>query len=77
MAGIPSLKKSELETACEDFSNIIGPSSLGEIYKGTLSNGIEIAVISLPVMSAKGWSRNLERQFRKKVNHNDMKVVWF
>lgn len=67
VTGIPSLKKSELETACEDFSNIIGPSSLGEIYKGTLSNGIEIAVISLPVTSAKGWSRNLERQFRKKI----------
>uniref|UniRef100_A0A7C9ET65 Protein kinase domain-containing protein n=1 Tax=Opuntia streptacantha TaxID=393608 RepID=A0A7C9ET65_OPUST len=67
VTGIPSLKKAELETACEDFSNIIGPSSLGKIYKGTLSNGIEIAVISLPVTSAKGWSRNLERQFRKKI----------
>lgn len=65
--GIPNLKRSELETACEDFSNVIGSSSLGTIYKGTLSNGIEIAVISLPVTSVKDWSRTLESEFRKKI----------
>ncbi|CAO2825712.1 unnamed protein product [Amaranthus hypochondriacus] len=65
--GLPNLKRSELVTACEDFSNVIGTSSIGAIYKGTLSNGVEIAVISLAITSAKDWSRNLETQFRKKV----------
>ncbi|XP_010693070.3 probable inactive receptor-like protein kinase At3g56050 [Beta vulgaris subsp. vulgaris] len=65
--GVPNLKWSELQTACEDFSNVIGSSSIGTIYKGTLSNGVEIAVISLCVTSAKDWSRNLETQFRKKI----------
>ena len=67
-AGLPSLKRSELVTACEDFSNVIGTSSIGTIYKGTLSNGVEIAVISLAITTAKDWSRNLETQFRKKVH---------
>lgn len=66
-AGALNLKKSELETACEDFSNVIGSSSIGTIYKGTLSSGIEIAVTSLPVTSAKEWSRHLQMQFRKKI----------
>ncbi|KAJ8443934.1 hypothetical protein Cgig2_032758 [Carnegiea gigantea] len=65
--GALNLKKSELETACEDFSNVIGSSSIGTIYKGTLSSGIEIAVISLPVTSAKEWSHHLQMQFRKKI----------
>lgn len=67
LEGIPNLKRSELVTACEDFSNVIGSSSIGTIYKGTFSNGVEIAVISLVVTSAKDWSRNLETQFRKKI----------
>ncbi|CAO2817016.1 unnamed protein product [Amaranthus hypochondriacus] len=67
LEGLPNLKRSELVTACEDFSNVIGSSSIGTIYKGTLSNGVEIAVISLAVTSAKDWSKNLETQFRKKV----------
>lgn len=65
--GIPNLKRSELETACEDFSNVIGSSSIGTLYKGTLSSGTEIAVISFPVKSAKDWSQHLEMQFRKKI----------
>ncbi|XP_021732521.1 probable inactive receptor-like protein kinase At3g56050 [Chenopodium quinoa] len=65
--GMPNLKRSELITACEDFSNVIGSSSIGTIYKGTFSNGVEIAVISLVAASAKDWSRNLETQFRKKI----------
>ncbi|KAL2939739.1 hypothetical protein RDABS01_001187 [Bienertia sinuspersici] len=66
-AGIPNFKRSELLIACEDFSNVIGSSSIGTIYKGTLSNGVEIATISLAVTSAKDWSKNLETQFRKKI----------
>ncbi|KAL8135158.1 hypothetical protein AgCh_009988 [Apium graveolens] len=53
--GVPSLKRGELEAACEDFSNVIDTSSRGTVYKGTLSTGIEIAVTSLVVESAKEW----------------------
>lgn len=67
--GVPKLKRSELETACEDFSNVIGSSSIGTIYKGTLSSGVEIAVATVSVKSAKDWSNNLEEQFRQKVLH--------
>lgn len=68
-AGVPKLKRSELETACEDFSNVIGSSSIGTIYKGTLSSGVEIAVASVASKTAVDWSNNLESQFRKKVMH--------
>ncbi|KAL8133464.1 hypothetical protein AgCh_008790 [Apium graveolens] len=53
--GVPSLKRGELKAACEDFSNVIDTSSRGTIYKGTLSTGIEIAVTSLVLESAKEW----------------------
>ena len=64
---MPKLKRSELEAACEDFSNIIGPFSDGTVYKGTLSSGVEIAVTSTAVKSREDWSKNLEAQFRNKV----------
>lgn len=64
---MPALKRSELETACEDFSNIIGSLSDGVLYKGTLSSGVEIAVIASRIKSAKDWSKQCESQFRKKV----------
>lgn len=67
VTGVPKLKRSELETACEDFSNVIGSSSIGTVYKGTLSSGVEIAVTSASVTSSKDWSKNLEVQFRKKI----------
>ncbi|KAL9418640.1 hypothetical protein AB3S75_036567 [Citrus x aurantiifolia] len=66
--GVPKLKRSELEAACEDFSNVIGSSPIGTVYKGTLSNGVEIAVASVSVASAKDWPKNLEVQFRKKID---------
>ncbi|KAI3899932.1 hypothetical protein MKW92_045090 [Papaver armeniacum] len=68
VTGVPKLKRSELETACEDFSNIIGSSSDGTMYKGTLSSGVEIAVTSSAVTSAKEWSKHYEGQFRKKID---------
>ncbi|KAI4339155.1 hypothetical protein MLD38_024126 [Melastoma candidum] len=77
VTGVPKLKRAELETACEDFSNVVGSSSIGTIYKGTLSSGVEIAVASVPVKSAKDWSKDLESQFRSmvetlsKVNHKN------
>lgn len=68
VTGVPKLKRSELEAACEDFSNVIGSSPIGTVYKGTLSSGVEISVASVSVASAKDWSKNLEVQFRKKID---------
>ncbi|KAK7305446.1 hypothetical protein VNO77_43352 [Canavalia gladiata] len=67
LTGVPSLKRSELEAACEDFSNIIGSLPDGTIYKGTLSSGVEIAVAFSAVTSSQNWSKNMEAQFRKKI----------
>lgn len=68
VSGVPKLNRSELEAACEDFSNIIGSFSDGNVYKGTLSSGVEIAVTCITMTSAVDWSKNLEAQFRKKVH---------
>lgn len=68
VTGVPKLKRSELEAACEDFSNVIGSSIGGTLYKGTLSNGVEIAVASVAIGSAMEWSKNLETQFRNKID---------
>ncbi|KAL1196852.1 Protein MALE DISCOVERER 1 [Cardamine amara subsp. amara] len=66
--GVPKLKLSELETACEDFSNIIGStSSDATIYKGTLSSGSEIAVLSVASGSLQDWSVDCETQFQEKI----------
>lgn len=67
VTGVPALKRSELEIACEDFSNIIGSVSGGRLFKGTLSSGVEIAVVSTVVTSAKDWSKQSETQFKKKI----------
>jgi len=67
VTGVPALKRSELEVACEDFSNVIGSLSDYMMYKGTLSSGVEIAVISTTTKSAKEWSKHCEAQFRKKI----------
>ncbi|KAL6645754.1 hypothetical protein ACP70R_017362 [Stipagrostis hirtigluma subsp. patula] len=67
VTGVPALKRSELETACEDFSNIIGSTTSCMLYKGTLSSGVEIAVASSLVTSSKDWSKESESQFRKKI----------
>ncbi|OIW15078.1 hypothetical protein TanjilG_08565 [Lupinus angustifolius] len=68
VTGVPKLKRSELEAACEDFSNVLGTSSIGAVYKGTLSSGVEIAVASVSLDSSNNWSRASETQFRKKVD---------
>uniref|UniRef100_A0A6V7QRF3 Protein kinase domain-containing protein n=1 Tax=Ananas comosus var. bracteatus TaxID=296719 RepID=A0A6V7QRF3_ANACO len=69
VTGVPSLRRAELEAACEDFSNVIGNLSDHKLYKGTLSNGTEIAVTSTLAESAAEWSQQSEAQFRKKVFH--------
>lgn len=68
LSGVPKLQRSELEIACEDFSNIIGSLSDGTVYKGTLSSGVEIAVTSTAVKSVEDWSKSSETQFRKKID---------
>lgn len=68
VTGVPSLKRSELEAACEDFSNIIGSTASCMLYKGTLSSGVEIAVVSSSISSAKDWSKECESQYRKKIS---------
>ncbi|KAL7107604.1 hypothetical protein ACP275_06G065600 [Erythranthe tilingii] len=68
VTGVPKLKRSELQAACEDFSNVIDASSVCTFYKGTLSSGVEIAVASITVTSAKDWSTSLEAQYRKKID---------
>lgn len=67
IVGVPALRRSELEAACEDFSNVIGTLSDWKVYKGTLSNGVEIAVASSMITSAKDWSKDSESQLRNKV----------
>lgn len=69
-SGVPKLQRSELEAACEDFSNILNSYPDCTIFKGTLSNGVEIAVISTKIASAIDWSRRSEMRFRKKVCHS-------
>ena len=70
--GVPSLGRTELQTACEDFINVIGSSSECIVYKGTLSSGVEIAVVSTSADSAKDWSDSSEEQFKNKVTCNAM-----
>ncbi|KFK25108.1 hypothetical protein AALP_AA8G067000 [Arabis alpina] len=66
--GVPKLKLSELQAFCEDFSNIIGStSSDATIYKGILSAGSEIAVLSVARGSLQDWSGDLETQFQEKI----------
>ncbi|CAJ1970663.1 unnamed protein product [Sphenostylis stenocarpa] len=65
--GVPSLKRGEIEAACEYFSNIIGSLPDGTVYKGTLSSGVEIAVASSAVNTAQKWSKSMETQFRNKI----------
>lgn len=64
---VPRLQLSELQAACEDFSNIIGSFSDGTIYKGTLSSGAEIAVVSIAAGSRANWSTDMETQLLQKI----------
>ncbi|RLN30832.1 putative LRR receptor-like serine/threonine-protein kinase MRH1 [Panicum miliaceum] len=68
VTGVPKLQRSELERACEDFSNIITSYPHYTVYKGTLSSGVEIAVVSTMITSSKEWSEHSESCFRKKID---------
>uniref|UniRef100_A0ACD5U2N9 Uncharacterized protein n=1 Tax=Avena sativa TaxID=4498 RepID=A0ACD5U2N9_AVESA len=84
LGGITLFRRSELETACEDFSNVIGTVPGCTLYKGTLPCGAEIAVVSTLIKHAYGWSPIAEAQFKNKVeilsqvNHkNFVKLVGY
>ncbi|CAN1283657.1 Protein MALE DISCOVERER 1 [Linum perenne] len=68
LGGVPKLNRMELETACEEFSNIIHSYDGATMYKGTLSSGVEIAVTITTITSRKIWSRNAEKAYRKKID---------
>ncbi|XWS15845.1 hypothetical protein CRYUN_Cryun34aG0036600 [Craigia yunnanensis] len=68
VTGVPKLNRSELETACEDFSNIIDAIGGCTVYKGTLSSGVEIVVASIGISSLKEWSKNSEMAYRRKMD---------
>ncbi|GJM89728.1 hypothetical protein PR202_ga05943 [Eleusine coracana subsp. coracana] len=74
VTGVPILQRSELERACEDFSNIIASYPHYTVYKGTLSSGVEIAVVSTMITSSKEWPQHSETCFRKSppVVHPDL-----
>lgn len=68
ITGVPKLNRTELETACEDFSNIIDTFDGCIVYKGTLSSGVEIAVASTLIKTSKEWTKNSEIAYRKKID---------
>ncbi|XP_042477359.1 protein MALE DISCOVERER 2-like [Macadamia integrifolia] len=68
ITGVPKLNRSELETACEDFSNIIDTFADCTLFKGTLSSGVEIAVASTAIASSKDWTKSYEVAYRKKID---------
>ncbi|KAJ0240690.1 Protein MALE DISCOVERER 1 [Hirschfeldia incana] len=68
VTGVPKLNRSELETACEDFSNIIEAFDGYTVYKGTLSSGVEIAVASTAVLETREWTRAMEMTYRRKID---------
>nr|GME16572.1 protein MALE DISCOVERER 2-like isoform X1 [Ipomoea batatas] len=68
VTGVPKLNRPELEAACEDFSNIIRTNEINTVYKGTLSSGVEIAVVSTSIPALKDWSKCSELTFRKKID---------
>ncbi|KAJ0080642.1 hypothetical protein Patl1_10500 [Pistacia atlantica] len=72
ITGVPKLNRSELDAACEDFSNIIDTIDGCIMYKGTLSSGVEIAVASTTITSSKDWPKSSEMVYRKQVQFEDM-----
>jgi hypothetical protein len=66
-SGVPRLNRIELQAACEDFSNIINTYPTCTAFKGILSSGVEIAVVSTVISSRKDWPRSSEMSFKKKV----------
>ena len=72
VTGVPKLNQVDLETTCEDFRNFIGSSPDSMLYKGTMSNGVEIVVTSTTISSAKDWPEHSKLYLRKKINHKNI-----
>ncbi|KAI5005940.1 hypothetical protein ZWY2020_033183 [Hordeum vulgare] len=68
VTGVPKLNRPELEAACEDFSNILNAQPSCTVFKGTLSSGVEICVVSTSISSINEWSKSSETFFRKKID---------
>lgn len=66
LKNVSRFSRQELEVACEDFSNIIGSSSESMVYKGTMKDGPEIAVVSFCIKE-EHWSGYCELYFQKEV----------
>uniref|UniRef100_A0ACD5UDQ4 Uncharacterized protein n=1 Tax=Avena sativa TaxID=4498 RepID=A0ACD5UDQ4_AVESA len=66
LGNVPKMTRQELAEACEDFSNIIGSSHETVVYKGTMKDGREIAVVSLSV-PVHYWSSYVELYFQREV----------
>ncbi|XP_058753611.1 uncharacterized protein LOC131626793 [Vicia villosa] len=64
---VPKLNQSELETTCEDFSNIINNFEKCTVCKGTMSNGVKISIDYTIVTSTENWSKNMEIACRRKI----------
>jgi hypothetical protein len=61
------MSRQELAEACEDFSNIIGSSHETVVYKGTMKDGREIAVVSLSV-PVHYWTNYVELYFQREAS---------
>lgn len=68
VSGASKLNRLELEAACEDFSNIINTFPTCTVFKGILSGGVEIGVVSTVISSSKDWSRSAEMCFKKEID---------
>ncbi|XP_020578643.1 LOW QUALITY PROTEIN: protein MALE DISCOVERER 1-like [Phalaenopsis equestris] len=68
ITGVPKLNRAELEAACEDFSNIIITYPNSTVFKGILSSGVEIAVVSTIATSKFDWSEKSDSLFRNKID---------
>lgn len=66
LGNVPKLSRQELAEACEDFSNIIGSSHETVVYKGTMKDGREIAVVSLSA-PVHYWTSYVELYFQREV----------
>ncbi|KAL4585728.1 hypothetical protein LXL04_010352 [Taraxacum kok-saghyz] len=67
VTGVQKLDRTELETACEGYSNIIESMEGCTLYKGTLSSGVEICVASTTITRLKDWSKSAELTFHNKI----------
>ncbi|KMZ69211.1 putative Receptor protein kinase [Zostera marina] len=67
IANVKKLSRATLDASCEEFSNVIQCYPQFTVYKGTLSNGVEISVISTAFPLLKDWSKHSQIKFVQKV----------